>query len=47
MPRLVRIVALVFLVWVLLGVVALILFHRDGVMPGRGTGDPIGLALTR
>jgi hypothetical protein len=44
LPRLARIVLIALLVWIVIGIVALVLFHREGAIPDRGRGDPIGLA---
>ena len=48
MPRkLVQLLAVVFAVWIAVGLVALVLFHRGGAHPtDRGKGEPIRLSRT-
>jgi hypothetical protein len=45
--KLVQLLAVVFAVWIAVGLVALVLFHWGGAHPtDRGKGEPIGLSRT-
>jgi hypothetical protein len=44
--RLARFVAILIVIWIAVGIVALVLFHWGGDHPDSGKGEPIGLSRT-
>jgi hypothetical protein len=45
--RLSRVLAVVIVVWIAVGLFALVLYHRDGTHPvDRGNGEPVRLSRT-
>ena len=45
--RLVRLLAIVIVVWIAVGVFALVLYHSGGTRPtDRGKGEPVRLSRT-
>ena len=48
MPQVMRVVVILFAVWIAVGVIAVVLFHWGGTHPPeRGKGEPIGLPSAR